>query len=200
MTKIVGLTGGIGSGKSTIAKLFNQLGIQSIDADDVAREVVLPGEPCLDAIIDAFGEQIILPDGQLNRAKLREEVFQNPESRALLESITHPAIRVRIEDHLNAMTSKYGLLVHPLLFEKHQEHLCDLTIAISVTVAQQVERAMKRDGNNEAQIRRIIQAQLPDEDRIERANFILKNTGTAEDLSGKVTELHKKLLDKLDIK
>lgn len=192
-TKIIGLTGGIGSGKSTAAQLFQQLNVQFIDADDVAREVVEPGEDCLQQIVAHFGDNILLEDGSLNRAALRELVFSNPDKRRALEGITHPAIRRRIAGHLSSMTGCYSLLVHPLLFETGQDVLCDLTIAISVPKELQIERATQRDKNSRQQIERILATQLSNEERCSKADFILENTGTSADLSVKVLQIHNKL-------
>ncbi len=117
---IIGLAGGIGSGKSTIAKLFNELGIQSVDADDVARQAVAIGSDCLTAIHFRYGDDILLDDGSLNRSRLRSIVFDNSDERKWLEQLTHPAIRKQLLEQLNQATSPYVLMVHPLLFETGQ--------------------------------------------------------------------------------
>lgn len=192
-TKLIGLTGGIGSGKSTAARLFQELGIQYIDADDVAREVVKPGEACLQQIIDHFGRHVVNNNGELNRAALREVVFSDPLQRKTLESITHPAIRQRLTEHINKMTGPYALLVHPLLFETSQNTLCEYTIAISVPRELQIERVMQRDNNSRVQVEHILDAQLSNEERSAKADFILENTGNSADLSVKVLQIHTKL-------
>lgn len=195
--KIVGLTGGIGSGKSTVAKLFQSLGVDHVDADDIAREVVEPGEPCLSEIRAHFGADVLNEDGTLNRGKLRQLVFATPSERQWLENLTHPAIRERLQSRLNDMKGVYALLVHPLLFEKQQHTLCDTTIAISVPRILQIERATKRDNNSADQIERIMATQLDNNERCAKANFILENTGNSEELSVKVNELHKILMKQL---
>lgn len=189
-TKIVGLTGGIGSGKSTAALLFSDLGVEFIDADDVAREVVAPGELCLEKICDHFGPTILNEDGSLNRSALRELIFKHPEERKWLESITHPAIRQRLNEHIHAMTGTYALLVHPLLFETAQDQICDYTIALDVPRSLQLKRVMQRDNNSQILVEKILETQLSNEDRCKRADFILENTGNSSDLSVKVSELH----------
>ncbi|MBM6550262.1 dephospho-CoA kinase [Marinomonas ostreistagni] len=195
--KVVGLTGGIGSGKTTIAKLFQQQGIPFVDADDVAREVVAPGEPCLAQIVAHFGPDIVNHQGALDRAQLRRLIFDDPEQKAWLEALLHPIIRQRIVQHLQAAKGPYVLLVHPLLFEKQQQSLCDYTIAVSVPRSTQIERVIERDQNSAAQVERILATQLTDQERIVKADFILKNTSNHKDLSGKVLSLHEKLLELL---
>ena len=191
--KLIGLTGGIGSGKSTVAKLFHELNIQYIDADDVAREVVQPGEDCLQQIINHFGQEVVKENGELNRANLRTIVFSDPEQRKILESITHPAIRKRMMEHIDNMSGLYALLVHPLLFETGQNTLCDYTIAISVPRELQIERVMQRDHNTQEQVERILDTQLSNEARCSKADFILENTSNSADLSVKVVQIHNKL-------
>ena len=196
---IIGLTGGIGSGKTTVAKLFNKLGVESVDVDDLAREVVAPGESCLQEIAQAFGSDILTEDGSLDRAGLRQIVFADPALRKKLESITHPAIKARLKQKLASCESKIVLLVHPLLFETGQNNECKFTIAISVPKQIQIERVMRRDNNSEQQVMRIMDTQLTNQERIERADFILENTSNNADLSVKVLQLHNKLQNLLSL-
>lgn len=191
---IIGLTGGIGSGKTTIADLFHDLGVPYVDADHVAREVVQPGEPCLDAIVNRYGEQILTPDGTLDRAQLRHLIFSTPTEKEWLEQLTHPVIKARLISQLNNQIGPYVLLVHPLLFEKGQDNLCQYTIAVSVPQALQIARVTARDRNSVAQVERILATQLSNEERCNKANFILKNTSNHEELSGRVLKLHNKIL------
>ncbi|SBT19008.1 Dephospho-CoA kinase [Marinomonas gallaica] len=193
-TTLIGLTGGIGSGKSTAALLFEELGIEFVDADNIAREVVQPGERCLKQIHDHFGCQILHSDGSLNRSALREIIFQNPDERIWLESVTHPAIRKRLIHHIDSMKGTYALLVHPLLFETSQHTLCQYTIALNVPRSLQLDRVVARDNNSKTQVERILDTQLSNEDRCSRADFILENTGNSADLSVKVSMLHNKLI------
>ncbi|RUM49528.1 MAG: dephospho-CoA kinase [Marinomonas sp.] len=196
---IIGLTGGIGSGKTTVAKLFNKLGVESVDVDDIAREVVAPGENCLQEIVQAFGSDILTEDGSLDRAGLRQIVFADPALRKKLESITHPAIKARLKQKLASCESKIVLLVHPLLFETGQNNECKFTIAISIPKQIQIERVMRRDNNSEQQVMRIMDTQLTNQERIERADFILENTSNNADLSVKVLQLHNKLQNLLSL-
>lgn len=189
---IIGLTGGIGSGKSTVARAFEALGAAWVDADDVAREIVLPGEPALLAIKQHFGEQVIHSDGTLNRAALREIIFQSPEQRLWLESVTHPNIRERITQHLTQLKAQgapYVLLVSPLLFESGQNALVDRTIVIDVPQALQVARTLQRDGVSESQVHAILAAQLPREQRLAQADDVIDNSRDQASMMAQVAKL-----------
>ncbi len=192
---IIGLTGGIGSGKTVASDYLADKGIDVVDADRVAREIVAAGEPALDAIRRHFGEAVILPDGTLDRPALRARVFADPRQRAALEAITHPAIRERILQHLQAGSSPYILLVSPLLFETGQAAFCQRTLVIDVDEATQRSRASSRDGVSAAQIDSIIAAQLPREERLKRADDIVVNHGEREDLYLQLDDLHRRYLD-----
>ncbi|MGO2514108.1 MULTISPECIES: dephospho-CoA kinase [Marinomonas] len=192
---IIGLAGGIGSGKSTITKYFNEIGIQSVDADDVARIVVEPGSNCLNNIHQRYGDNILLNDGTLNRKSLRDIIFDNPEERIWLEALTHPAIREEISTRLHAITSSYALLVHPLLFETKQDAVCKLVIAIDVPENVQLQRVMSRDNISRESAEKIMAAQLSNSERIERADLVLENSGNIAEMNAKVLKLHKKILE-----
>src|SRR5690554_2205329 len=158
---IIGVTGGIASGKSTVALAFAALGIPWVDADDVAREVVEPGEPALAEIVARFGEQVLHSDGRLNRRALREIVFAEPAERRWLEGVTHPRIRQRLLAHLERMQAEgapYVLLVSPLLFESGQSQLVDRCLVVDVPESLQIARTAARDEVGEAQARAIIAA------------------------------------------
>lgn len=191
---IVGLTGGIGSGKTVASDWLAEQGIEVVDADQVAREIVAPGEPALNAISRHFGPGILLSDGSLNRAALRQRVFSDPAERAVLESITHPAIRERILRHLQAAASAYTVLVSPLLFETGQAGFCGRTIVIDVEEATQKARASTRDGVSEAQIASIMAVQMSREERLKRADDIIVNQGDREDLYLQLEHLHRQFL------
>lgn len=194
---IIGLAGGIGSGKSTIAKFFNELGIQSVDADDVAKLIVLPGSHCLELIEQRYGSHIVLNDGTLNRRALREIIFNTPSERSWLESITHPAIRKEVSIQLQAATSTYVLLVHPLLFETKQDAICKYTIVIDVPTDVQLQRVINRDQVDSESAQKIISVQLSNSDRLLKADFILENAGNLNDMNAKVLKLHQKILESL---
>ena len=188
---IVGLTGGIGSGKSTVTRAFGSLGIGWVDADDVAREVVMPGEPALAAISKHFGDDVLHADGTLNRSALRSIVFDNPAERQWLESVTHPRVRERILVHLGRLQrqSPYVLLVSPLLFESGQDKLVDRTVVVDVPVELQVSRTRVRDDVSEAQVHAILAAQLPREERLTKANDVIDNSGDHASMIQQVTQL-----------
>ena len=191
---ILGLTGGIGSGKSAASKYFRDQGITVVDADVVAREVVEPGQPALIAIKERYGANALLDDGTLNRAWLRAKVFAEPDERKWLESQTHPRIRDSIIVQLSAATSPYAILESPLLFESGQSELVARTLIIDVPEEVQVERACSRDGNEEEQIRRIIAAQMPRSERLQRADDAVDNSGNLEALYEQLAPLHQSYL------
>ena len=172
---IVGLTGGIGSGKSTIAQHFVELGITCIDADLTAREVVQPGEPALDAIFQHFGETILLADGSLDRRKLREEIFGNSSARKWLNELLHPLIRQRMLQQCQQANSPYCILMVPLLFENNLQSLVQRTLVIDVDEATQIRRTMQRDKATEEQIKAIIAAQCPRQQRLMLADDVISN-------------------------
>lgn len=198
MTKpvVFGLTGGIGSGKSTVVRMFGELGVHWVDADDVARQVVEPGTTGLGEIAVRFGDGILLPDGGLDRAALRDIVFQNEEQREWLESLLHPMIRNEIARQLEPENYllPYTLLVSPLLLETDQHSLAKRAIVVDVPVETQIERTMARDSNSREQVERIIAAQIPRKHRLARADDIIHNDRPLEDVWEQVRALHQRLL------
>jgi len=190
---IIGVTGGIASGKSTVARAFAALGAPWVDADDVAREVVEPGEPALQEIAARYSRARVLnEDGTLNRRALREIVFADPAERRWLESVTHPRIRARLTEHLarlEATGAPYVLLVSPLLFESGQSEMTDRTLVIDVPEALQIERTAARDDVDEAQARAIVAAQMPRAERLARADDVLDNGGSEAQMQRRVAEL-----------
>jgi len=191
---VLGLTGGIGSGKSAASEWFEAQGIAVVDADIVAREVVDIGQPALQQIQQAFGDWVLLEDGSLNRRALREYIFQSPEARKTLENITHPAIRTSIIQQLHAAQSPYAILVSPLLFETNQHELTQHTLLIDAAIELQIQRASQRDGQNVEQIQKIIAAQMPREQKRAMADDIVLNDGELEHLYAHLTPLHEKYL------
>lgn len=188
----IGLTGGIASGKSSVARAFAEHGIAWVDADDVAREVVEPGEPALAEIAARHGQQVLDDSGHLNRRALRDIVFTDPAERRWLEGVTHPRIRQRISARLNGMASRpapYQLLVSPLLFESGQVKMVDRSLVIDVPEALQIARTVSRDGTDETQAKAIIAAQIPRDERLARADDILDNSGDLDALRRQVAAL-----------
>lgn len=192
---IIGLTGGIGSGKTAASDyLALSYHIEVVDADIVAREVVMQGQPALLAIKQHFGQGVILANGQLNRAALREIVFNNPQEREALESITHPAIRELIQHKLAASLSVYTLLVSPLLFESGQSRFAQRNLVIDCDNSQQQQRASQRDNVTPQQIQQIMAVQLSREERLQRADDVVVNTGNLADLYQQLDHLHHRYL------
>jgi dephospho-CoA kinase len=194
MTLVVGVTGGIGSGKSAVTQRFQQLGITVIDADLAARVVVEPGRAALEAIAAHFGPQIILGDGSLDRAALRQRVFADDSERRWLERLTHPLISQEIRDQLAAVVSPYCILSSPLLLETSQQELVDCVVVVDVPEETQLARTVHRDNNSEAQVRRIMAAQLPRQARLEQADIVIDNSGPLAELDDVIMELHKEFL------
>lgn len=191
---VVGLTGGIGSGKSTVAQHFKQLGIDVIDADDAARKVVEKDSPALNRIADHFGVEILNIDGTLNRAALRSQIFNNPQERQWLESLLHPLIRIWIQQALSNTTGPYTILETPLLLETDQHRLVDRILVVDVPEKLQMIRASDRDNTNEEQIHAIINAQLPRKERLAKGDDILDNSSSIEHIEHQATKLHYKYL------
>jgi dephospho-CoA kinase len=158
---IIGLTGGIGSGKSEVSRRFEELGIALVDADLVARDVVLPGSPALESIRTHFGTDILLSDGSLNRKKLREMIFTDPAEKKWLEQLLHPLINQQIRVQLALSTSIYAMLSSPLLLETQQYLLVDRILVVDTSEILQIERAAKRDASQEEQIKAIMRSPGP---------------------------------------
>lgn len=196
MSYIVGVTGGIGSGKSAVTRRLEERGITVVDADLAARVIVEPGTPALAAIEGRFGESVLLPDGALNRAELRKRVFSDEEQRLWLESLTHPLIGEEILRQLEASSSPYTVLASPLLLETSQRDLVDCVVVVDVPEEVQLSRTMARDDNDEAQVRRIMAAQLPRQERLAGADLVIDNTASLEELDARVSALHSTMLER----
>lgn len=196
MALVVGITGGIGSGKSAVTDRLAQLGITIVDADVAARVVVEPGQPALAAIKDHFGSEVIQQDGSLDRAALRKIVFEHPDERQWLESVTHPAIREEITRQLDSADSPYVVLSSPLLLEASQNSFADLVVVVDVPESVQLERTMKRDDNNAELVHQIMAAQLNRDDRLGAADMVIDNSGSLENLYQQVDLLHEQLVAK----
>lgn len=191
---IVGLTGGIASGKSTVARLFQSLGASLIDADEVAREVVMPGQPTLGRLVAVFGEEILDAQGQLNRQRLRQIAFGDPTLRRRLDAIMHPAIGLRMQEHLRQAQGPYVILMVPLLVETGQHRLVNRVLVVDVPEEVQIERLMARDGVSRDQARQALAAQTNRAQRLAAADDVLDNTATPEDLIEPVRRLHRTYL------
>ena len=191
---IVGLTGGIGSGKTAVSDLFQDLGITIVDADLASRVVVEKGREELNKIAEHFGEDILTSNGELDRAKLREVIFNSEEEKLWLESLLHPAIASQIQKELDSSSSPYTILVSPLLLETDQKNFCSTVLVVDVPVETQNERTSQRDNVSEEQIKSIIASQIDRDSRLEQADEVILNDGSIQSLESKVQELHKKFL------
>jgi len=190
----VALTGGIASGKSTVADQFAALGVPVIDTDVIARQVVEPGQPALSAVVEAFGEEMLAADGRIDRRRMRERVFADPAARQRLEAILHPAIRAEMERQSSLAGGAYQLLVIPLLTEGGRRDHVDRVLLVDVPESVQIKRLMRRDDVSEAQARTSLAAQASRSERLAIADDVICNTGYREDLCQKVARLHEKYL------
>lgn len=191
----MGLTGGIGSGKSEVSRRFQLRGVTVVDADEMARVVVEPGEPALVEIAQRFGTNILNAAGELDRAQLRAIIFSNPDQKHWLENLLHPLINARVRFELGrSHTSPYAILSSPLLLETSQHTLVDRILVIDASEDLQITRASLRDKNNIAQIKAIMATQLPRETRLEKADDIIHNHGDLLELDTQVDQLHQKYL------
>lgn len=192
---IVGLTGGIGSGKTAASDWFKAQGVAIVDADVVSREVVEPGTPALAAIGAHFGSEVLQADGRLDRAALRRIVFDKPDERRWLEQLLHPLIAQEIVRQLAAATSAYAMLVSPLLFETGQKAFVKRTLLVDVPENVQVARTATRDKVEEAQVKAIMAAQMSRADRRAKADDIVVNDGTVAELHARLAPLHARYLE-----
>ncbi|MDF1644099.1 MAG: dephospho-CoA kinase [Pseudomonadales bacterium] len=191
---IIGLTGGIGSGKTAASDHFQQLGITIVDADVASRTVVEPGKPALKKISERFGPEMIQEDGGLNRALMRTRVFATEEDRLWLESLLHPLIAEEIIQGLKNSKSPYSILVSPLLLETAQATMASRILVIDVPVDLQVERTMSRDNNSEEQVRAIVAAQSDRQQRLAKADDVIVNDQDLKHLHQEVEKLHQTYL------
>jgi dephospho-CoA kinase len=187
---ILGLTGGIGSGKSAAAQCFVDLGVHLVDADNAARWVVEPGRPALAQIAEHFGAGVLQADGTLNRSALRELIFKEPQQRVWLEGLLHPLIREEIRQYLARAESAYAILVSPLLLETSQHQMVQRVLVIDVPESVQIERTVLRDRTNEEQVRAILKAQASREERLSRADDVIVNDRDPAWLKSEVERLH----------
>ena len=192
---VVAITGGIGSGKTTIANQFAELGIDVVDADVIAREVVEPDTPALAAIADHFGPDVITPDGQLDRRSLRERVFSDPSAKTWLNALLHPLIRSEMQRQCAAARSPYCLLVVPLLVENKLTGLANRVLVVDVDEATQIERTCRRDGVTPEQAKAIIAAQASRSERLAAADDVIENgNGSEMAIKARILTLHETYL------
>lgn len=191
----IGLTGGIASGKSTVASLFAGLGVPIIDTDEISRELTRPGMPALDEIAATFGSELITNSGELDRWQLRQRIFANTEQRKRLESILHPLIRAETLARANAIQAPYVLLAVPLLFESGFNQLVDRSLVVDCPQSTQIERLQHRDGSDETEARAMLAAQMTREQRLSKADDVIDNSGDIGSLRPQVATLHQHYLD-----
>lgn len=193
----VGLTGGIGSGKTAVSDRFAELGAPVIDTDILAREVVEPGEPALDELVDAFGDDILDGDGALDREKLRRIAFADPDNKRRLESIVHPAIRERVANRLKELEKQdvpYCIIVVPLLVETNFQELVDRVLVVEAPRERRIQWVMKRSGLSREEVEQFMDSQASSEARRHVAHDIIENNGTLDELLEHVDRLHAKYL------
>jgi len=192
--RTIGITGGIGSGKTAVTDYLATKGITIVDADLASRVIVEPGRPALKTIFERFGQHLKLNDGSLDRAGLRAIVFKDPEARLWLEQLTHPLIGKEIRHQLAAAQGPYRVLSSPLLLEGTQVNMTDYVVVVDVPEEVQVARASARDNNDPEQIKRIMAAQLAREARTAKADYVVDNSGSLEELHAAAEQLHQHLL------
>jgi len=191
----VGLTGGIASGKSTAARFFGALGVPILDSDTIAREVVEPGQPPLERLVERFGRGILTPDGHLDRPALRNIVFSDPRARADLENLTHPAIGAALEARSAAAGGPYQVLVIPLLVEKNLGSHVDRVLVVDCDAELQIRRLLARDGSSRAQAQAILDAQAPRAARLKAADDVIANEADLSAVQSQVAALHARYLE-----
>lgn len=194
---VIGLTGGIGCGKSTVSELFRNLGTPVIDADDIAHKIVEPGQPALQALRDTFGDAIFAADGRLDRAELRQRVFSDLAKKQQLEAILHPLVYAEIDHAVQQLKHPYCIVCIPLLLETRMESKVDRILVIDCPVETQIERVQKRDGMSSEMVHRIIANQVSRATRLAHADDIIENTISAEQLADQVKKFHNSYLNAL---
>jgi len=196
MTYVVALTGGIGSGKSTVAGYFAALGVPIIDADLIARDLVKPNTPAYEAMVHKWGKGILLENGELNRLQLREQIFNQPDDKVWLEDLLHPLIRETIKKHIQNMQYPYCMVVIPLLAEhyEHYQAMINKVIVIDTTPEQQLARTLARDPSSASLVKKLMASQSTSANRLKIAQTVLSNQDDLASIEKKVFDLHSKLL------
>ena len=190
----IGLTGGIGSGKSTVATLFKNLGIPVYDTDIIAHELIEPGQPALEQIVSTFGKDILDASGHLDRQQLKQRIFASDEDRARLETILHPRIRESLLSKIKNCRASYCVAVIPLLVEKQWQQMVDRVLVVDVSEATQIRRTQQRDQINESIVKRIIASQASRAQRLAIADDVIDNNHAPEKLQAQVQQLHQEYL------
>ena len=196
MNMVVGITGGIGCGKSSVTDLLKKLNVDIVDADIIARKIVEPGKFALKKIVEYFGTEILLPDGSLDRAQLRVIIFSEKEKKDWLEELLHPLIKDEIRAQIKLANSKYVVLSSALLLETRQKDLVDIVVVVDIPETLQIERTALRDGNSSELVKKIIDSQLKRDERLSRADIVIDNSGSLDKLQLKLKELHSDLKKK----
>ncbi len=190
MNMVVGITGGIGCGKSSVTDQLKRLNVDIIDADIIAREIVEPGKFALKKIVEQFGDEVLLPDGSLDRAKLRVIIFSEKEKKDWLEDLLHPLIKDEIRTQIKSASSEYVVLSSALLLETGQKSLVDMVVVVDIPETLQIERTTLRDSNSSELVKKIINSQLKRDERLSRADIVIDNSNSLDDLSSKIKRLH----------
>ena len=191
----VGLTGGIGSGKSTVKKCFDEIGVPTADADEISRRITRPGQAPFDEVVALFGTKCRDESGSLNRQYLREVIFADPAMKEELEAIIHPRVRAEIQEFINQVNYPYCIICIPLLLETGRQTTMDRVLVIDAPEELQIARVSRRDKANEEQTRRIINAQISREERLRRAHDIIVNDGSIDDLKNQVVKFHDRYIE-----
>lgn len=191
---VIGLTGGIGSGKTTVAELFTTLGVTIIDTDQIARDIVKPGTAAFKQILEQFGNNILTQEHTLNRASLRKIIFNEPEKRRWLEKLLHPLIREEMKQQIQSVTSPYCIVIIPLLFETDPNPLIHRILVVDAEEKLQLERTCLRDNISQDEAKAILATQANRAVRLNKADDIIENDGNLEDLMRQVRELHESYL------
>lgn len=190
MSLIIGLTGGIGCGKTTVAAYFSKMGISVIDTDDLAKQAIEPGTNALIDVINHFGPDVLTPVGRLDRMKLRRRIFLDPKAKQWLEELLHPIILEKMRQRIQRCTKNYCVVAIPLLLETHSQNEVDRILVVDCPESTQIERTMARDNMTEAEVKNLMKTQVSREERLLAAHDIIENNLGLEDLSQQVKDLH----------
>jgi len=192
---IIGLTGGIGSGKSAAASVFKDLGIDSIDADDLARDSLKINSKGYKLLINEFGKKYLDENKNINRELLRKDIFNDPVTKLKLENIIHPLVRSSIQSFIDSYSSDYCIIIVPLIFETNSSKLYDRILVIDCDIETQISRTSKRDNQTNNEIKNIINKQASRDQRLSIADEVIENNGNLESLKNDVIEMHKKYME-----